>query len=88
MIASEEAAALVRARGGRLYVWAERSRCCRSVQHLRAAAEPMSNREFERVHGGEFEIYFPIAARLPSELHVDARGNRVDAYWDGCAWVT
>ena len=48
----------------------------------------MSSREFERVHGGEFEIYFPIAARLPSELHLDARGNGVEAYWDGCAWVT
>jgi hypothetical protein len=88
VVASKEAAALVRAQGGRLYVWAESSRCCRSVQHLRTSAEPSADRPFERVYTGDFELWFPVAARLPAELQIDARRGRVQAYWEGCAWVT
>jgi hypothetical protein len=89
VIASPEAAALVNAEGGRLYVWAEGGRCCGATKHLEAAAKLRApGREFECVHTGEFEVFFPLGARLPGELHVAARRGRVRAYWDGCAWIT
>ena len=88
VIASEQAAALVSARGGRLYVWAESVHCCGGTKRLRTSTEPKAGRQFERVHSGGFELYFPVAARLPDELHLDARRSRIEAYWDGCAWVT
>ena len=37
-----------------------------------------------------FELYVALGGHGPKELHVDARGRRrkrVEAYWDGCAWV-
>jgi hypothetical protein len=88
VIASEEAAALVSARGGRLYVWAAGGHCCGGTKHLETSTTPQPGRPFERVFDGEFELHFPAEARLPGELHLDARRGRVRAYWDGCAWVT
>ena len=57
------------------------------MKRLRASTEPQAGRQFERVHAGDFELYFPLAARLPDELHVDGKGSRIEAYWDGCAWI-
>ena len=88
VIASTEAAALVGERGGRLYVWGEGGHCCSATKHLETSAVPEAGREFECVHVGEFEVFFPLEARLPSKLHLDARRGRVRAYWDGCAWIT
>jgi len=37
-----------------------------------------------------FELYVPAAlGRLPDELHVEARRfpRRIEAYWNGCAWI-
>ena len=88
VIASPEAADLVRERGGRLYVWVEKGRCCGGAQRLRTSAELRGDRPFERVYDEGFELFFPAQARLPAELHLEARRGRLDAYWDGCAWVT
>lgn len=76
------------ARGGRLYVRAVGARCCGATKHLEAASAPEQGRAYERVHAGDFEVFFPSEARLPDELHLDARRGRLRAYWDGCAWVT
>jgi hypothetical protein len=88
VIASNEAAALVGERGGRLYVRVAGGHCCGGTRHLETASIPEKGREYERVHAGDFEVFFPREARLPDELHLDARRGRVRAYWDGCAWVT
>jgi hypothetical protein len=36
-----------------------------------------------------FELHVPADLRLPAELHLEARRfpRRVEAYWNGCAWV-
>jgi hypothetical protein len=88
VVASQEAAALVRARGGRLYVWVDGGRCCGATRHLETSPAPQAGQQFERAYEGELELHFPADARLPDELHLDARRGRVRAYWDGCAWVT
>ena len=90
--ATPEAADLVRERGGRLYVWPRTGRCCRSVTWLETATEPEGGRAFRLAYADDFELYVPRhLGRLPDELEVDVRGRRrrrIEAYWNGCAWVT
>jgi hypothetical protein len=93
LVVSDSAVDLIRERGGRLYVWVKRSRCCGAPATVSTAAEPPRGvGEFRQIEGCEsFELFVPKhLARLPHELHVDVRRwpRRVEAYWDGCAWVT
>jgi hypothetical protein len=90
VVASTEARELVRERGGRLFVWAKTSRCCGPITYLRASTEA-PEREFRRVEADGIDVYFSAGIReLPDELHVELRGRlrrRLEAYWDGCAYV-
>jgi hypothetical protein len=92
VLASEPAADLIAERGGRLYVWVERSRCCSpSLRLVTATEEPRGERVFRRVAGFDrFQLFLPEKlAPLPDELHIEARKHprRVEAYWNGCAWI-
>ena len=90
VVASESAVQLIEERGGRLYVWPKRGRCCGGVTTLATATSPPPRTEFRRVDDAGFELYLPSAlARVPDELHVEQRRfpRRVEAYWNGCAWV-
>jgi hypothetical protein len=92
IVASAEALALARERGGRLYVWPKARRCCHGTQTwLELDHDPPSATDFERATLGEVDVYFPTSlARRPEELHLEVHGlrsKRVAAYWDGCAWV-
>jgi hypothetical protein len=90
VVASPEALGFVSERGGRLFVWTRTQRCCHGVTRLEAATEPPPQRRFRRVPADGLELYLPAGLdRLPDELVVEARGRRrrVEAYWDGCAWV-
>jgi hypothetical protein len=89
VVASPEAREVVREGGGRLFVWARRSRCCGSITYLRASTEA-PEREFRRVEAGDIDVYLAAGIReLPKELHVEVHGRRkrLEAYWDGCAYV-
>jgi hypothetical protein len=92
VVVSEPAAELIQQRGGRVYVWLRRGRCCGAVTTLATAAEPPARREFERAKANQgFELYLDASlARLPDELHLEVSRFRrmVEAYWNGCAWVT
>jgi hypothetical protein len=93
IVASPDAIELASERGGRLYVWTRARRCCHGAQTwLEVAHERPRGTDFERVAEGEVEVYFPAAlGRRPDELHLEVHGlrrKRVEAYWDGCAWVT
>jgi hypothetical protein len=92
VVASDQAAELIAERGGRLYVWLTKGSCCGAVMTLAAASEPKPGKEFRAVAVTDrFELYVPSAlARLPDELHLEVRRfpRRIEAYWDGCAWVT
>jgi hypothetical protein len=91
LVISEPAAELIAERGGRLYVWPTRARCCGGVTRLVSASTPPDGKEFRRVAAaGECEVYLPSRlGRLPDELHVELKRypRRVESYWDGCAWV-
>jgi hypothetical protein len=92
LVAPDAAVDFIQERGGRLYVWTKRNRCCGgSFSTLGAATEAPSKIEFRRVdETAGFELYGPATlGRLPDELHVEARRfpRRIDAYWNGCAWI-
>ena len=90
VLASEPATRLIEEGGGRLYVWPKRRRCCGGVTTLATAATPPARTEFRLADRSTFELYLPASLeRLPDELHVELHRftRRVDAYWNGCAWV-
>jgi len=91
VVVSEPARRLIAERGGRLYVRTNRSRCCGGgVTRLVTSSEPSAGVEFRRaVEADGFELFLPARlARLPDELHVEVRRrSRVEAFWNGCAWV-
>jgi hypothetical protein len=90
-VVSSPAAGLIQERGGRLYVWL-RKECCSGVTTLATASEPPKRREFRQIETDDgFQLFVPAGlTRLPDELHIELRRfpRRVEAYWDGCAWVT
>jgi len=88
---SPEAAALVRQRGGRLWVWAARPRvCCAGTPaYMRAVTEqPSGLSGFSLVSQADGEIWFRApGGRVPDVLEIGLHGRRrprVEAYWDGC----
>jgi len=91
LVVSEPASALITERGGRLYVWPTRARCCGGVTRLASASTPPDGKEFRRVAAaGGCEVYVPTGlARLPEQLQVELKRypRRIESYWDGCAWV-
>ena len=88
--ACPEAVRLVQEQGGKLYVWAKRSRCCGGpLVFLETSAEP-GERRFRRVPAEPFELFLEESLGVPEELVVEAAGRRrrhVHAYWEGCAYV-
>jgi len=97
---SSEAADFVRARGGRLWVWAAYARmCCSgSPAWMHAATAPPSDlprglEDFAAISAGgaaadDVQIFFrPLHGAAPDILEIAMHGRRnpkVQAYWDGC----
>lgn len=90
VVASEAAAELIEQEGGRLYVWPKKASCCGGLTTL-ATSTTAPPRLFRQVAANDrFQLLFPAGVtRMPDELHLEARGHprRVEAYWNGCAWV-
>lgn len=90
VVASAEAVAFVRERGGRLFMWPQSARCCPSVLWLESSTEPRDDRVFHRVPADGFELYLPMKMQEPEELEIAVRRfphRHVEGYWDGCAWI-
>ncbi len=91
IVISNQAADLIEERGGRVYVWPRTRRCCGGATTLLTSNERPPGREFVPVETGEeFELHLDaLLPRLPDELHLDLGRfpRRVEAYWNGCAWV-
>jgi hypothetical protein len=91
IISTEEARELIVGHGGRLYVSIKHAHCCGGMRTLAAKTEA-GNTEW-RTTGSEagFELFLPARlTSLPEELHVAVRRfpRCIEAYWNGCAWVT
>ena len=93
VVASPEAVAFVRERGGRLFLWPTWTRCCRSLGtwRLESSTEPRSDRTFRRVPADGFELYLPgHLDREPEQLEIELRRfprRHVEGYWNGLAWI-
>lgn len=92
--ATDEVAAAVRERGGRLYVWTSAHRCCTGpLVLLETGAEPPKGgpRRFLPYAAAGFEVLLDAGGRRPpDELVLELRGRRrkVVAFWDDRAWVS
>jgi len=84
---------LVRARGGRVYVWTSSHRCCSGpLTLLEAGTErpPGAARRFREIDAGGFELLLDMGGqRLPEHLVLELRGRRkkMSAFWNDQAWV-
>ena len=93
VVTSAAAESLIREHGGRLFVWTDRQRCCAGATYLQSSFDRAGGRAFRRAGGGgDVELYLDLGRLAPpEELHLDVRGllrKRVEAYWNGCVFVT
>ncbi len=92
VLASAEARSHIRERGGLLFVWVVRGGAVRGVvRFLRVSTEPPGDAlDWQRIETKGFLVFLPPGLRAPRELHVEVRGffrRRIEAFWDGCAFV-
>jgi hypothetical protein len=74
-------------RGGSLYVWPRKDRCCGGAIRLEAATDP-PGKAFRRVDADGFDLYVAAGMALPDSLHLEVgRRGRIRAFWNGLAWV-
>ena len=91
---TDEVAAAVRERGGRLYVWTSAHRCCSGpLVFLETGSEPPRGeaRRFRPYDAGGYEVLLDMGGwRQPDELVLELRGRRrkVVAFWNDQAWVS
>lgn len=77
----------IRRRGGALYVWPRKARCCGGTITLEAATEP-PGKVFRLFETAGIDLFIPIGMMPPETLHVEiSRRGRVHAFWNGLAWV-
>ena len=87
LVASAGVIDAIRERGGALYVWPRKARCCGGTITLEAATEP-PDKEFRRVEATGINLFVPAGMVLPDSLHVEiSRRGRIRAFWNGLAWV-
>ena len=89
--ATPDAKKLIHARGGMLFVWIEAG--MRGMKFLRTSTEPPEDAlDWERAETGKgFLVFTPPRMRKPRHLHLEVRGFltklRINALWNGCAFV-
>lgn len=77
----------IRERGGALYVWPRKARCCGGAITLEAATEP-PDKVFRQVEVEDINLYLTVGMQLPESLHVEiSRRGHIRAFWNGLAWV-
>ena len=91
IVATDEARTLIEERGGRLFVRVKTAHCCGRLQTLEAKSQVENAAEYRSAAVADgLEVLVPRnLARLPDQLQLEARRfpRRIEAYWDGCAWV-
>jgi hypothetical protein len=88
--ATPDAKKLIRARGGLLFVWIEAG--MRGLRFLRTSTEPpLDALDWERCETKDFVVFTPPRMRKPRMLELEVRGFltklRINALWNGCAFV-
>jgi hypothetical protein len=87
LVAEPRVVDAIRERGGSLYVWPRKARCCGQTITLKAATE-RPNKAFRQVEAEDIDLYLTIGMQLPESLHLEiSRRGHIRAYWNGLAWV-
>ena len=87
LVASARVIDAIRERGGALYVWPRKARCCGGTITLEAATNP-PDKAFRRVGAVGIDVFVPVGMMEPESLHVEiSRQGRIRAFWNGLAWV-
>lgn len=87
LVASAGVIDAIRERGGALYVWPRKARCCGGTITLEAATGP-PDKLFRRVEAADIDVFVPVGMAEPETLHVEiSRRGRIRAFWNGLAWV-
>ncbi len=77
----------IRLRGGAVYVWPRKLRCCGGTIVLDAATDP-GDKEFRLEVDGPVRVFVTVGMAVPDTLHLEIdRRSRVRAFWDGLAWI-
>ena len=88
LVASEDTIRQVQSRGGVVYVWARKARCCGGALTLEASTESRRGTEFRRALAGEVDIYLTAGMPDPTSLHLEISPNgKLRVFWNGLAWV-
>jgi len=92
VLATPEARSYVRELVGLLFVWMKSHGPVRgALRLLHTSTEPPPDAlEWQRVETNGFVLFLPPGLRAPRELHLEVRGvlrRRVEAFWEGCAFV-
>ena len=93
IVSTPEARSFIRERGGLLFVRLSSHRGLRGhLSLLRTTTElPPGALDYQRVEAKGFLLFLhPRIGRGPSSLHLEVKGRlrrRLEAYWDGCAFV-
>ena len=93
VLATAEVRSYIGDHGGMLFVWVKERRPIRgALRFLGTSTEPPPDAlEWQRLEVKDFLVFLPPGLRLPNELHLVVRGllkRRVEAFWEGCAFVT
>jgi hypothetical protein len=82
----------VSARGGRLYVWISVHRgfrCALSLLEVSLTHPKAGELYFRRVPAPGVDVYLEATQRFwPKTMEFGLRRKRVEAYWNGLAWIT
>lgn len=92
IVAPDEVRDFIAAHGGRLFVWVAAHRGMLFVPCLlEASLEPSRKRDlsFRRVNAPGFDLYLEGTQKIwPKTMELALRRHRrVDAYWNGMAWI-
>jgi hypothetical protein len=87
-----EARSMIRERGGLLFVRLSRlAGAGGGTRWLKVSTEPPPDAlEYRRYETKGFLLFLHPGLRPPNELHIEVMGRfrrRVEAFWDGCAFV-
>ncbi len=88
--ASDEARDTIVAHGGRVFVWISVHPgipCAFCLLEV-SFQPPKRDFGFRRLHGPGFDVYLESTQRIwPRKLEFARRWRRIEAYWNGLAWI-
>jgi hypothetical protein len=91
IVVPDEVRDVITARGGRLYVWVsvhQGFRCALALLDVSSTHPKGEGLYFRRVPAPGFELYLQATQRIwPKTMEFGLRRRRVEAYWNGLAWI-